>query len=89
MKDKLSLLVCGFRERYSTQHALIRWLDAFCKCLDSRRIMAIVLVDLAEVYYCLPHDLLFAKLAAYGFLTGSSIVLHSYEILDLSNRNIV
>lgn len=29
-------------------------------------------------YDCLPHDLLIAKLAAYGFGTGSLNLLHSY-----------
>ena len=82
MKDKLSDLLCGFWEKYSTQHALIKLIEACRKCLDGKGIMGIVLMDLSKAYDCLPHDLLIAKLAAYGFGTGSLGLLHSY----LSNR---
>ena len=70
VKDKLSDLLCGFREKYSTQHALIKLIEACRKCLDGKGIMGIVLMDLSKAYDCLPHDLFIAKLAAYGFGTG-------------------
>ena len=41
-----------------------------------------VLMDLSEAYDCIPHDLLIAKLAAYGFGHYSLILIHSY----FSNR---
>ena len=78
VKNKLSDLLCGFREKYSTQHALIKLVEACRKCLDGKGIMGIVLMDLSKAYHCLPHDLLIAKLAAYGFGTGSLNLLHSY-----------
>ena len=78
VKNKLSDLLCGFREKYSTQHALIKLVEACRKCLDGKGIMGIVLMDLSKAYDCLPHDLLIAKLAAYGFGTGSLNLLHSY-----------
>ena len=78
VKDKLSDLLCGFREKYSTQHALINLIEACRKCLDGKGIMGIVLMDLSKAYDCLPHDLLIAKLAAYCFGTGSLNLLHSY-----------
>ena len=82
VKDKLWDLLCSFREKYSIQHALIKLVEACRKCLDGKGIMGIVLMDLSKAYDCLPHDLLIAKLAAYGFGTGSLNLLHSY----LSNR---
>ena len=39
-------------------------------------------MDLSKAYDCLPHDLLLAKLASFGFGTSSLNLLHSY----LSNR---
>ena len=66
----------------SSDYALIKLIEACRKCLDGKGIMGIVLMDLSKAYDCLPHDLLIAKLAAYGFGTGSLNLLHSY----LSNR---
>ena len=82
MKDKLPNLLCSFREKYNTQRALIRLLEAFCKCLDNKGIMGMVLMDVSKAYDCLPHDQLLAKLANYGFGTSSLNLLHGY----LSNR---
>ena len=76
VKDKRSDLFCGFWEKYSTQHALIKLVEACRKCLDVKGIMGIVLRDLSKAYDCLPHDLLMAKLAAYCFGTGSLNLLH-------------
>ena len=74
----LSDLLCGFREKYSTQDALIRLIERCRKCLDKHGIVGMVLMDLSKAYDCLPHDLLVAKLEAYGFSLGSLRMLHSY-----------
>ena len=66
LKDKISPLLCGFRKNYSTQEALICLIERFKHCLDNSGVIAAVLIDISKVYDCIPHDLLIAKLYAYG-----------------------
>ena len=82
MKDKFSPLLCGFRKHYNTQHALIRLIERFKHCLDYSGVIAGVLMDLSKAYDCIPHDLLIAKLHAYGISMQSLKLLYSY----LTNR---
>ena len=77
-----SSLLCGFRKRYSTQHALLQLLRSWQKSLDEGNVVGTILMDLSKAYDCLPHDLLIAKLAAYQVDFDSLCLLHNY----LSNR---
>ena len=52
------------------------------KCLDNKGSTGVVLTDLSKAFDCLIHDLLIAKLNAYGFDYNSLKLIHSY----LSNR---
>ena len=78
IKPKLSNLLCGFREGYSTQHALLRLVERCKKCLDDKGVIGMVLTDLSKAYDCLPYDLLVAKLHAYGFGLSSLQMIYSY-----------
>ena len=82
-QDKLSDILCRFREGYNTQHALIRLIEQWRKCLDASGIVGTVLMDLSKAYDCLPHDLLIAKLEARGFHLNSHFLMYSY--LDCGN----
>ena len=64
--DILNKLLCGFCKAHSMQHALFRLLQKLQKELDSPGIIGTILMDLSKVYDCLPHDLIIAKLEAYG-----------------------
>ena len=66
-KPFLSSLLSGFRERYSTQHSLVRVIEAWRRSLDSSGIVGTILTDLSKAYECVPHDFFIAKLYAYGF----------------------
>ena len=77
-QEKLSESLCGFREGYSTQHALIRLIEKWRKCLDASGIVGTILMDLSKAYDCLPDDLLTAKLQAYGFDLNSLCLMYSY-----------
>ena len=52
------------------------------KCLDNNYVVDGVLMDLSKAFDCVPHDLLIAKLEAYGINENLLAYLHSY----LSNR---
>ena len=71
MNDKLSPLLCGFRKGYSTQYALLRLLEKWRSKLDRKSIIGTILCDLSKAFDTLPHDLIIAKLEAYGFSKNS------------------
>ena len=52
------------------------------KDLADGRVVGMVLMDLSKAYDCIPHDLLIAKLEAYGYGHHSRLLIHNY----LSNR---
>ena len=74
----LNQLLCGFRKAHSTQHALFRLLRKWQKELDSGGYIGTSLMDLSKAYDCLPHDLLIAKLEAYGLDNNSLNLLLDY-----------
>ena len=65
-ETKLSPHLCGFRSRYSTQHALSNLLFNSQNCLDNSGVVDTILMDLSMAFDCLPHDLMIAQLQAYG-----------------------
>ena len=50
--------------------------------VDNGGVFATLLTDLFKVFDCIPHDLIIAKLAAYGFDNNALKFIHNY----LSNR---
>ena len=67
MDNHLSNYLCGFRKGFSTQYCLITMLEKWKKALDNRKNAGALLTDLSKAFDCLNHELLIAKLEAYGF----------------------
>ena len=52
---------------YSPQLSLIIMLEEIRKSLDEKNSSGMLLTDLSKAFDCLVHDLMIAKLHAYGF----------------------
>ena len=74
----LSPLLCGFREGYETQHALLRSIETCKKALGKGGVTGALLTYLSKAFDCLNHGLLNAKLNAYGFSTIALRLIHNY-----------
>ena len=74
----LSEYLSGFTKGYSFQHLLLRFTEEWRKYLDQNKIVGSLLMDLSKAFDCLPHDLLIAKLEAYGFDTKTLNIFKSY-----------
>ena len=82
MNDHFSPFVAAYRENYNTQHVLIRLLEELRLYLDNNYFVGAVMTDLSKAFDCIPHDLLIAKLEAYGFDNYTIRYVYSY----LKNR---
>ena len=78
----LSKYQCGFRKGASVQHCLLLMIEKWKKSMDDKKSFGALLTDLSKAFDCLVHDLLIAKLHAYGFTIPSLKLINSY----LTNR---
>ena len=65
--DIFSKYQCGFRKGYSAQHCLLVMIEKWKKVVDNGGAFGALLTDLSKAFDCIPHDLIIAKLEAYGF----------------------
>ena len=78
IEKHLSPYLCGFRKGYSTQHCLAVMIDRWQKAMDSGKLAGALLTDLSKAFDCVNHELLIAKLDAYGFDKSSLKYISSY-----------
>ena len=80
MQDKLSNLLTGFRK--SPQHCLMYMLENWKNMLDKGGYVCAMFMDLSKAFDTIHHDLMIAKLGAYGFSQDALQYMRSY----LTNR---
>ena len=73
-----SPFISAYRKSYSTQQVLIRLLEEWREKLDKNFVVDAVLKDLSKAFDCIPHDLIIAKLAAYGIERKTLRLIYSY-----------
>ena len=66
-----------FSKGYSAQHCLLAMIGKWKTVVDSGGVFAALLTDLSKAFYCIPRELIIAKLAAYGFDTNAPKLVHN------------
>ena len=70
----------GFRKRYGYQHVLMRMTENWQKSLDHKKVISALSMDLSKAFHSLQHDILIAKLHAYGLEMEALKLIYSYLI---------
>ena len=52
--------------------------EMWSEAIDSKNVAGAILTDLSKAFYCLSHDLLIAKLDAYGFDKSAFKFIYDY-----------
>ena len=78
MENKISKCVTGFRKSHGTQHSLIAMLEKWKKALDKEENLSAIFMDISKAFDTINHDLLLARLKAYGFSKQALSFMCSY-----------
>ena len=78
VNEILSKFVSAYRQKFSSNHVLLRLLEEWKSHLDNKKFVGAVLMDLSKAFDCIPHDLLIAKMEAYGFDFDTLVFFYSY-----------
>ena len=83
MSNKLSKKLSGFRKNCNTQYCLTYMLEKWKNTLEEGKHVGAVFMYLSKPFDTINHDLLIAKLEAYGFSNNALLFMPSY----LKNRS--
>ena len=78
----LSKFQCGFQKGFGAQNCLLYMIETIWKTRDNHRVFAAVMTNSSKAFVCISHELLIAKLKAYGFDETPLKIINSY----LKNR---
>ena len=83
MENVFSPQISAYRKSYNSQHVLIRLIEEWREYLDKDFVVGAVMTDLSKAFDCILHNLLIAKLEAYGLGEKALSYIFSY----LTNQN--
>ena len=78
IEELLSPFLFGYRRGYGTQYCLLAMIEMWKKALDEGKVAGAILTDLSKAFDCISHELLIAKLEAYGFDKTALILIYDY-----------
>ena len=88
MENKSSKYLTGFRKNHSTQNSLRRTIESWKAKLNNGSKVGVKIIDLSRTFDSLNHDLLLAKLEAYGLDNNAVRFMRSYLINRLQRCKI-
>ena len=68
----------GFRQGYSTQYALLNFLQSCKRSIDKNGLAGDVFMDLSKAFDCVNYGLLLKKLSAFGLISDALQIIISY-----------
>ena len=80
MDPLLSKYQCGFRRGFSAQNCLLATLEKWKSSVDKGKVFGVLLTDLSKAFDCLSHELIIAKLNAYGFSLSALKLMQNYLV---------
>ena len=69
---------CRFIKDFDTHHCLINLLEKWRQSLDQGLVFGALLTNISKAFHCLSHELLVAKLIAYGVEISSVRLIYDY-----------
>ena len=78
MQNKFSKYLTSFRKNHNTQNSLLRMIESWKVRLSNGSKVGVIMMDLSKTFDSLNHELLLAKLKAYGLDSNSVTFLESY-----------
>ena len=82
IEKNLYVYMCGYRKGFSTQFALLKFMEKWKKSVDNHGYTGAIITDLSKAFDTINHELLIAKLHSYGFDSSALSMINGY----LKNR---
>ena len=80
MDPLLSKYQCGFQRGFSAQNCLLAMLEKWKSSVDKGKVFGVLLTGLSKAFDCLSHELIIAKLNAFGFSLSALKLMQNYLV---------